>query len=105
MDIEQAKAEITRRAFNAGYAFDPDEIIVGSLEGKTVVCLRSVRALRTIEHDDGAIEPEAFNSPIIWIDIPSPMLTDPVIVGTSIHYTVHTPQVRMLHPEFAIILP
>lgn len=105
MDIERAKAEIARRVFNAGYTFDPDEIIVAPLKGKTVVCLQSVRALRTIERDDGTFELEEFNKPIIWIDMPSPLLTSPVIEGTSIRYTVYASRIRMAYPEFAIILP
>jgi hypothetical protein len=104
MNIDQAKAEIARRVLNAGFTFDPNEIITGPLEGRTAVILRSVRALRTIERDDGTFTTEEFNKPIVWVDIPSPMIANPIVKGTFIHYTVYAPQVRMLYPEFVVII-
>ena len=106
MNIEQAKAEIARRAFRAGFAFDLAEIIDCLHEGKTFVFLRSVRALRTVENDDGSFSLEEFNSPIIWIDMPPPALYRREIDQERqvLTISVPTPQVRMLHPEFAIVL-
>lgn len=104
MDIAQAKAEIARRAFSAGYVFDPSEIIDGPLEDKTLVFLRSVRAFRTIENDDGSFSFEEFNSPIIWIDMPHPMLTKQEINGLNVHISIPESKVRILHPEFTILI-
>ena len=105
MDIDQAKAEIARRVFQAGYVIDPDETIDAPLSGGTLVCARSLRALRTIEQTDGAFTTEQYNRPIIWIEYPllSSIKTD--VVERAIRYTIFAPTPRVLHPEFYIFIP
>jgi hypothetical protein len=107
MNIAQAREEIARRASAAGYTFDPAEIIDCPHEGKIFVFLRSVRALRTVKNEDGSFVLEEFNSPIIWIDMPSPSLYRSEIdqERRMLTISVPTPQVHILHPEFGIVLP
>ena len=105
MDVDQAKAEIARRVFHAGYVVEPDEIIDGPLDGGTLVCARSLRALRTVEQPDGTFTTELYNMPIIWIEYPPLDFVKTQVADQSFRYTIPVPTPRVLHPEFCIFIP
>lgn len=107
--IDTVKATIAQRARELGLRFDENEIVTVPLGDSAIaVFLRSIKATRQAELEDGTLlyneqgEPiiEEFNDPIIWMDIFTPQFSSSLQDGKlRITATTPKPKVTIKFPE------
>lgn len=105
--INTVKANIALKARELGFRFDESELIDVVDNGQVFVFLRSVKAMKLVEQPDGTLIETEVNDPIIWLDVPSPLLARSEIDQERqvLRHVFYRPQLRILYPDLCQVLP